>query len=112
CLHVSLPIYTDKLEVREFFYYGCPACFNAETVVDSWLSKAEDDVDFVRTPITFIRGSEPLARAYHVAVAADIIDEVHTPLFEGIHNHREQLFTKEAIRKFFTKYGVDEEQFD
>ncbi|HLR17196.1 MAG TPA: thiol:disulfide interchange protein DsbA/DsbL [Alcanivoracaceae bacterium] len=101
-----------KLEVREFFYYGCPACYNAEAVVDNWLQTAAEDVDFVRTPITFIRGSEPLARAYHVAVAADIIDDIHGPIFDGIHNHREQLFTKDALKRFFTKYGVEEEQFE
>lgn len=102
----------EKLEVREFFYYGCPACFNAEPVVDNWLTKVADDVDFVRTPITFIRGSEPLARAYHIAEAANILDEIHTPLFEGIHNHKEQLFTKDALRKFFAKYDVEGEEFD
>ncbi len=102
----------EKIEVREFFYYGCPACYNAESVVDGWLGKVKEDVDFVRTPITFIRGSEPLARAYHVAETAGVLDEIHRPLFDAIHQHRENLFSKASLQKFFAKYGVSAEEFD
>lgn len=102
----------EKVEVREFFYYGCPACYSAETVVDSWLGNVKEDVDFVRTPITFIRGSEPLARAYHVAEAAGVLEEIHRPLFDAIHQHRENLFSKDSLQKFFSKYGVSNEEFE
>jgi|SRR5690625_1290527 len=102
----------DKIEVREFFYYGCPACYSAEAVVNDWLGKKADDVDFVRTPITFIRGSEPLARAYYVAEAAGILEEVHKPIFDALHKHRENLFLKEPLQKFFENYGVSAEEFE
>lgn len=112
---LSTPVSThdpEKIEVREFFYYGCPACYSAETVVDAWLPKTKEDVDFVRTPITFIRGSEPLARAYHVAEAAGVLDEIHRPIFDAIHQHRENLFTESSLKKFFAKYDVSGEEFD
>lgn len=112
---LSTPVSThdpSKVEVREFFYYGCPACYSAEVVVENWLGKVSDDVDFVRTPITFIRGSEPLARAYYVAEAAGVLEEIHQPLFSGIHQHRENLFSKDNLQKFFTRYGVSAEEFD
>ena len=102
----------DKIEVREFFFYGCPACYGVEPYVNAWKAKKPEDVEFVRSPILFIRGAEPLARAYYVAEAKDLIDEIHTPLFDAIHKHREALFSAESIASFFEKYGVEEEEFN
>ena len=50
-----------KVEVREFFFYGCPHCFDAEPIVEDWLKSKPQDVNFVRTPVLFIKGAEPRA---------------------------------------------------
>lgn len=102
----------DKIEVREFFFYGCPACYNVEPIVNDWKAQAPDDVDFVRSPVLFIRGAEPLARAYFVAEAKGILDEIHQPIFDAIHKHREPLFSVPALANFFRKYGVDPDEFN
>lgn len=102
----------DKIEVREFFFYGCPACYGVEPYVNAWKARMPADVDFVRSPILFIRGAEPLARAFYVAEAKGLIEEIHTPLFDAIHKHREPLFSAESIAAFFEKYDVSEAEFN
>lgn len=101
-----------KVEVREFFFYGCPHCYDAEPVVDDWLKIKPGDVDFVRTPVLFIKGGEPLARAFYVAEAKGLGDTMHKPMFDAIHKHREPLFTVPALAVFFKKYGVDNDEFN
>lgn len=44
---VSVP---GKIEVREFFWYGCPHCFTLEPHMQAWLKKTPKDVNFIRTP--------------------------------------------------------------
>ncbi len=42
----------DKIEVREFFWYGCPHCYVLEPALKSWLKKMPANAQFVRTPGT------------------------------------------------------------
>lgn len=102
----------DKIEVREFFFYGCPACYAVEPYAVAWEQTAGEDVNFVRSPILFIRGAEPLARAFYIAEAKGILDEVHGPLFDAIHKHREALFSADSLAEFFEKYDVPRDEFN
>ena len=101
-----------KIEVREFFFYGCPHCYDTEPLIEHWLTSKPEDVDFVRSPVLFINGAEPLARAFYVAQSKGILDQVHKPIFDAIHKHREPLFTVPALTNFFRKYGVEPKEFN
>lgn len=101
-----------KIEVREFFFYGCPHCFDAEPVVREWLADKPEDVNFVRTPVLFLRNAEPLARAYYVAESQNMLDKVHHDLFNAIHKKREPLFSLPALARFFQERGLDRKKFN
>lgn len=102
----------SKIEVREFFFYGCPHCYDTEPLIHAWLQTKAADVDFIQNPVLFINGAEPLARAYYVAESKGILDKVHKPIFDAIHKHREPLFTVPALTNFFRKYGVEPKEFN
>lgn len=101
-----------KIEVREFFSYICPHCHHLESTVAAWVKSKPDNVNFVRNPVSFLRNSEPLARAYYVADSLDLVDKIHRPIFDAIHVHGEPLFTPAALADFFAKYGVDKGKFE
>lgn len=101
-----------KIEVREFFSYICPHCYHLEGTVAAWVKTKPDNVSFVRNPVTFLRNSEALARAYYVADSLDIVDKIHRPVFDAIHAHGEPLFTAAELADFFTKYGVEKDKFE
>ena len=102
----------DKIEVREFFFYGCPHCYDAEPIINDWLEDKPEDVNYVRTPVLFLKNAEPLARAFYVAKNQGILEEVHTPLFNEIHKHREPLFSVPALSNFFRNYGIKPDKFN
>jgi thiol:disulfide interchange protein DsbA len=109
------PVSTDvagKIEVREFFFYGCPHCYDVEPIVTEWKANKADDVHFVRTPVLFLRNAETLARAFYVAKSKGILEEVHKPLFDAIHKRREPLFSVPALTNFFRAYGVEPDEFN
>lgn len=102
----------SKVEVREFFSYACPHCYSLEPSVNQWLESKPDYINYVRTPVLFLPNAEPLARAYFVADALGLVEDIHAPLFDAIHKHREPLFNQPALTNFFRKYGVQPDQFN
>ncbi len=53
-----------KIEVREFFWYGCGHCFTLEPYMQTWLRQLPKDVNFVRTPAAMNPVWEMNARGY------------------------------------------------
>ncbi len=47
---VQAPADPKRIEVAEFFWYGCPHCYAFDPVLRSWEKVKPADVDFVRYP--------------------------------------------------------------
>ena len=101
-----------KIEVREFFWYGCPHCFTLEPHMQTWLKKMPKDVRFVRTPAAMNPVWEQGARAYFVSEALGVRPKTHLTLFHAIHQGGQPILEKDAFAKFFTQYGVPAAKFD
>lgn len=101
-----------KIEVREFFWYGCPHCFKLEPHMQAWLKKIPSDVRFVRSPAAMNPVWEQGARGYYVSEALGVRKKTHLPLFHAIHDGNQQIFDQKSQAKFFTKYGVPEAKFN
>ncbi|MDX1487034.1 MAG: thiol:disulfide interchange protein DsbA/DsbL [Acidiferrobacterales bacterium] len=96
----------DKVEVREFFWYGCPHCYRLEPYLEAWLKNIPADVDYVRTP-GVARRWLPHAQAFYTFEALGVTDRVHKDFFDAIHKKREKLDTEESLVRFLAAYGVD-----
>lgn len=111
-LQTPVPVASgDKIEVREFFYYGCPHCADLEPRVEAWLKKKAADTEFIRTPAMLNPRWEPLGRAYYVAEELKMVDKVHGPLFAA-NIGRQKMESQEAIGQFFVRLGADKAKFD
>jgi thiol:disulfide interchange protein DsbA len=100
----------DKIEVIEFFWYGCPHCYSFEPYLKTWLKTKPDNVEFIRIPAVFNEQWGKHAKAYFTAEALGIVDKVHDDLFNAIQN-KEELETEEQLQKFFTAHGVKDSDF-
>jgi thiol:disulfide interchange protein DsbA len=100
----------DKIEVREFFWYGCPHCFTLEPAVNRWLKNKPANVAFVRTP-----GMAPRwvvhAQTYYALEAINALDKAHGPIFHAMHEEKQKLNDEQSITDFVARMGVDREQF-
>jgi protein dithiol oxidoreductase (disulfide-forming) len=86
-VQVARPVSIDtgtKIEVREFFWYGCPHCYSLEPEVASWLKKKPANVTFIRTPATIGRWMVH-AQAYYAFEAMGALEKLHTPFFNALH---------------------------
>jgi len=101
----------DKVEVIEFFWYGCPHCYSLEPAMEKWLKTKPDNVEFIRQPAVFSELWGKHAKAYFVAEALGVVDKVHADLFDAIQNKKQKLTSEDQLAKFFVAHGVDETEF-
>jgi thiol:disulfide interchange protein DsbA len=100
-----------KVEVIEFFGYGCPHCMHFEPHLNEWLKKKPANVVFIRQPVIFRAEWAPHAKGYFVAEALGIADKVHADFFDAIHTKKMALGSEDDLAKFFASHGVKEEDF-
>lgn len=111
---LDIPIHTpdpDKIEVTEYFSYGCPHCFEFDPQITAWKNQLPDDVEFDRTPAIWSKDYAVYAQTYYTAQALGVLDKVHTPIFQAIHAQGKRLNTPELMAKFFAQFGVDPVDF-
>lgn len=103
---------TDKIEVLELFWYGCPHCYHLEPELNDWLKHKPEDVVFVRMPAVLGPSWELHARAYYTAEILGVLDKVHGPLFDRIHKDKKPVRNAAELKAFFKAHGVSEADFD
>jgi len=101
----------DKIEIIEFFWYGCPHCYSLEPLIEKWLKTKPDNVEFIRQPAIFSDVWGKHAKAYFVAEALGVTDKIHTDFFDAIQNKKQKLTSEDQLAKFFVAHGVDEKKF-
>ena len=102
-----------KVEVIEVFWYGCPHCNRFQPYIHDWQQRMDEDVVyFKQVPAPFNPAWEVHARTYYTAQALRVIDRSHAAFFNAIHNERQALFSKGRIADYFTRFGVESDQFE
>src|SRR5215211_2249615 len=74
-----------KIEVVEFFWYGCIHCYNLEPVLENWVRKLPPDTQFRRVPAVFNQRWGHDAAIFYTIEALGLLDKLHRPLFDAIH---------------------------
>lgn len=112
---LSTPQPTDtvgKIEVIEFFWYGCPHCYNFEPALGPWVNKMPKDTQFRRIPAIFNDEWAQGARAYYALEAIGEIPRLHKPLFDAVHQGaRLNVANEAALTEWLGKQGVDTKKF-
>ena len=111
-LSQPLPVAPGKIEVIEFFWYGCPHCNAFEPMLDAWQKGLPADVAFRRVPVAF--RDEPFTahqRIFYALDAMGLIPTMHRKVFYAIHAERQRLDKPQEIAAFMAKNGVDSAKF-
>ncbi len=101
----------EKIEVLEFFWYGCPHCYYLEPALNAWLATKPENVDYIRQPAAFNQQWTDHAKAFFVAKTLNIVDKVHGDFFDAIQNKKQKLQSEADLADFFVAHGVKKEKF-
>ncbi len=100
-----------KVEVIEFFWYGCPHCYSLEPSMVEWLKHKPANVEFIRQPAVFSDLWGKHAKAFFTAEALGVSEKVHADFFDAVQNKKQKLVTEDELAKFFADHGVKDEDF-
>lgn len=101
----------DKIEVLEFFYYGCPHCYDLQPAIESWLKRKPDDVVYRRVPTVFRESWLPLTKTFYALEAMGALDKLHMDVFAAIHNQKQELNDQALMVKWAGEHGLDGKKF-
>jgi thiol:disulfide interchange protein DsbA len=100
-----------KIDVVEFFWYGCPHCNAFEPSLEAWAKKLPDSVAFRRAPVSFSPMYETHAALFYALEQSGQLEALHRKTFAAIHQQRQQLENLAEISTFVGRAGGDVASF-
>lgn len=112
-LNPPQPVENDgKLEVLEFFAYGCIHCANLEPRLAEWMAKQPADVKVKRVPAAFaVRGIDS-APIFYTLEAMGLQEKLHQKLFDAANLENVMLGNPATLNKWLEKQGVDTKKYE
>ena len=113
------PVPGTKIEVTEFFWYGCGHCYAFEPILEPWTQKLPDNVRFTRSPAMWPQRRPGLpedlmtthAKLYYTALATNSLDKLHPVFFDALQKQCKQLLDPKEIGDVVTAAGGDGNKF-
>ena len=101
-----------KIEVLEFFSYGCPHCGSLNALLKQWEATLPEDDVLRRVPITFGRQAwaNP-ARLFYTLESLEQLDRLDQAVFTALHDQRVKLYTEPAILDWLNDKEIDIQRF-
>jgi len=100
-----------QIEVIEFFYYGCPVCYETEPFLSRWLASAPEAVLLRRVPALSSQAWEPFARLYYTLEILGQAQRLHWPVYDSVHFEDIKLNDEKIMVDWVERNGVERDRF-
>ncbi len=108
----QIPEGGGKVEVIEFFWYGCPHCYAIEPAVNAWLKTLPADVVFKRVPAFPSEQWGEMAKVYYTIEAMGLLDKYHQKIFDAMHKDDKNLANKRIRDEWLAQNGIDPAKYN
>jgi thiol:disulfide interchange protein DsbA len=103
----------DKIEVLEFFSYGCPHCADLDPVLVQWQKTLPADVAFRRVPVGFGRESwDNLGKVYYTLEALGVEQKLAPEVFAAIHRGNVRLDSPKSFFDWAAGKGLERKKVE
>lgn len=106
-----LPTSTKKIEVLEFFFYGCSHCFHLHSQLATWEKSMPKDVELTYVPTVFRDTWEPMAQTFYALESIGHRQQLHDALYQAWNVNNTDLSDEAKILDFVAPRGVDRAKF-
>lgn len=110
-LNPPQPAGVKKIEVLEFFFYGCSHCFHLHPQLSAWEKTMPKDVDLIYVPTIFRDSWEPMARTFYALESLGQLHQFHDALYKAWNVDNEVLGDEAKVLDFLAPRGVDRAKF-
>ncbi|MCC8995776.1 MAG: thiol:disulfide interchange protein DsbA/DsbL [Nitrosomonas sp.] len=102
----------SKIEVLEFFWYGCPHCDSLHPHVKAWAKTIPADVDFRYVPAIFRPNWTMGAKVFYTIEAMGLLDSLHDKIYQATHREKIDLNDEAVLFGWIEKQGIDRKKFE
>jgi thiol:disulfide interchange protein DsbA len=111
-LPVAQPVESKgKIEVIEFFWYGCPHCYDFEPELSAWVKRQPKDVTFRRVPVAFRDDFMPHSQLFYALEAMGKGEAMNEKVMYAMHKENKRLMTENEIADWVASQGIDRNTF-
>ena len=100
-----------KVEVIEFFWYGCPHCYDFEPELKGWIKRQNKDVVFKKVPIAFREELMPHSQLFYALETLGKGDALNDKVMFAMHRENKRLLNENEIADWVAAQGVDRNAF-
>ena len=101
----------SRIEVIEFFYYGCPICYEFQPHFSRWLFQAPEYVALRRVPALSSENWEPFAKLFYTLDLLGEVNRLHWPVYDNFHFDGVKLNDEKVMLDWISHNGVDRQKF-
>lgn len=112
---------TPEKEVVEFFWFGCPHCYNFEPYLSKWVDKQPSNIVFDRIHPAFGSNWLPHSKTYYALKAMGAEEKYHDIVMTAIQENRgkysnsasiSELLAPEDREEFLSQYTKTQDSID
>ena len=101
-----------KIEVLEFFGYGCIHCANLEPRLEAWAKQQPADVKLKRIPVAFASRSIDSIPIFYTLEAMGLQEKLHQKIFDAANVENVILGNPATLNTWLQKQGVDTKKYE
>ncbi len=99
------------IDVIEFFYYGCPVCYESQPYIARWLESAGAGVTLRRVPAATFESAVNFARTYYALESTGNLQQLHWAVYDNQHFDDVRLGEEKNLLDWLARNGVDAGRF-
>jgi thiol:disulfide interchange protein DsbA len=96
-----------RIEVIDFFWYGCPHCYTFQPALEDWVKRMPPDVSLRRIPAILRDNWAPHARIYYTLEALGEVERLHQAVYHGYHVQELHMSKPEVMLQWAERHGID-----
>ena len=100
-----------RIEVIEFFYYGCPVCYETQPFLSRWLGTTPEYVAIRRVPGLSTEAWEPFAKLFYTLETLGQVGRLHWPVYDHFHFENVRLSDEKIMVDWVARNGIDRQKF-
>ena len=103
---------SGKIEVLQFFSYGCSHCKSFDPIYEAWAKTVPGDVALRMVHVGFNKNFEPLQRIFYALESLNAMAAVHPKVFKAFQDEKKRLDNPEVLFPWIAAQGLDRAKFE
>jgi len=100
-----------RIEVVDFFWYGCPYCNALQPALEAWFKRKPADVVLLRIPAILNDSWKPHARIYYTLERLNEAARLHLQVYHGYHVELLHMSKPDVMVDWAVRNGIDRQRW-